>query len=130
MACRGNASEYCGGSDRLELYSTTRAPAKPTATATLAHRPTVAGYTLVGCWAEGQGARALAQKATADRAMSNEACARFCKGHKYFDTEYGSECYCGSYVGGGARAAALGECSMSCGGDAYQYCGGGDRLEL
>ncbi|EQL00096.1 WSC domain containing protein [Ophiocordyceps sinensis CO18] len=130
MACGGNASDFCGAGNRLELYSTTSAPVTPTPTATLIHKPTVAPYTLVGCWAEGQSARALEQKSTIDKAMTNDACGTFCKDYKYFGTEYGSECYCGSFVGAGTQAAPLAECNMPCAGDSYQYCGASNRLEL
>ncbi|ODA84052.1 hypothetical protein RJ55_02570 [Drechmeria coniospora] len=130
MACGGDASQYCGAGNRIELYSTTSAPAVPTATATLVHKPTVSPFSLVGCWTEGQGVRALEQKATIDKGMTNEACAAFCKGYKYFGTEYGTECYCGSYLTETSQSAPLAECGMPCGGDAYQYCGASNRIEL
>lgn len=46
----------------------------------------------------------------------------------YFGVEYGTECYCGSTLGGSSAAAA--ECDMKCGGDATQICGGHSRLTL
>lgn len=106
MLCGGNGSDYCGADNRMELYSTS-APVTPTPTATLSHKPTVAAYTFVGCWSEGQGARALEQKATITAAMTNEACAAFCQDYKYFGTEYGTECYCGSYVSEASQTAPL-----------------------
>ncbi|KAG6025053.1 hypothetical protein E4U41_001620 [Claviceps citrina] len=131
MVCGGDASEYCGAGNRLELYSTTSAPATPTATATRVHKPTVSPYTLVGCWSEGNGVRALGQGSTVSEKMTNEACALFCKNFKYFGTEYGSECYCGSYLADSSKTAPLEECSMACsGGDGYEYCGASSRLEL
>ncbi|KAF4585582.1 WSC domain containing protein [Ophiocordyceps camponoti-floridani] len=132
MPCGGNSSEYCGAGNRLELYSTTSAPTTPTPTATLTHKATVAAsYTLVGCMAEPTSARALSHKTTLDgKATANEGCAAACGGSRYFGTEYGGECYCGSFVNGGTHPAPLTECNMPCGGDAYQYCGGSDRLEL
>ncbi|PFH59316.1 hypothetical protein XA68_12517 [Ophiocordyceps unilateralis] len=131
MPCGGNGSEYCGAGDRLELYSTTSAPATPTPTATLTHKTTVSSYTLMGCMAEPTSARALSHKTTlAGKTTTNEACAAACAGSRYFGTEYGNECYCGTFVNAGARAAPLTDCSMACAGDAYQYCGGADRLEL
>ncbi|RCI08684.1 hypothetical protein L249_4857 [Ophiocordyceps polyrhachis-furcata BCC 54312] len=131
MPCGGNGSEYCGAGDRLELYSTTSAPVTPTPTATLTHKPTVSPYTLVGCYAEPPSARALPQKTSMDsKTTTNDACAAACAGSRYFGTEYGGECYCGSFVNGGAKAAPLTDCGMPCAGDQYQYCGGADRLEL
>ncbi|GJN85986.1 wsc domain-containing protein [Purpureocillium lilacinum] len=130
MPCGGDASQYCGAGSRLELYSTTSAPVTPTPTATLIHKPTVSPYTLVGCWTEGNGKRALEQKATAANDMTNDACGTFCKDFKYFGTEYGSECYCGSYLDETSQTAPLADCAMPCAGDKYQYCGGSSRLEL
>ncbi|KAG8421748.1 hypothetical protein J3458_003596 [Metarhizium acridum] len=130
MACGGDPSAYCGAGNRLELYSTTSAPVTPTPTATLSHKPTVAPYTMVGCWTEGNGARALAQAATTSDKMTNEACATFCKSFKYFGTEYGSECYCGSFLADSSKTAPLEECNMPCSGDKYEYCGASSRLEL
>ncbi|KAG6009640.1 hypothetical protein E4U21_001704 [Claviceps maximensis] len=130
MVCGGDASEYCGAGNRLELYSTTSAPAIPTPTATLMHKATVSPYSLVGCWTEGNGVHALSQGFTTNDKMTNEACAVFCKNYKYFGTEYGSECYCGSYLADSSKSAPLGECNMSCSGDGYEYCGAANRLEL
>ena len=130
MACGGEAGEFCGASNRLELYSTTSAPVTPTPTATLSHRPTVTPYTLVGCWAEGDGVRALDQATTVSDKMTNEACAAYCKSYKYFGTEYGRECYCGNYLAESSKVAPLGDCSMPCSGEQYEYCGAGGRLEL
>ncbi|KAG5915648.1 hypothetical protein E4U42_007958 [Claviceps africana] len=130
MVCGGDASEYCGAGNRLELYATTSAPPTPTPTATLMHKATVPPYTLVGCWTEGNGVRALSQGFTVSDKMSNEACAVFCKNYKYFGIEYGSECYCGSYLAGSSKKAPLEECNMACSGDGYEYCGASSRLEL
>ncbi|KAG5983242.1 hypothetical protein E4U55_000466 [Claviceps digitariae] len=130
MLCGGDASEYCGAGNRLELYSTTSAPTTPAPTATLMHKATVSPYTLVGCWTEGNGLRALSQGSTVSDKMSNEACAVFCKNYKYFGTEYGSECYCGSYLADSSKSAPLEECNMACSGDGYEYCGASSRLEL
>ncbi|OAA45490.1 WSC domain containing protein [Metarhizium rileyi] len=130
MACGGDPSVFCGAGNRLELYSTTSAPVTPTPTATLSHKPTISPYTMVGCWSEGTGARALGQAATSSDKMTNEACATFCKTYKYFGTEYGSECYCGSFLADSSKTAPLEECNMPCSGNQYEYCGASSRLEL
>lgn len=130
MACGGDASAYCGAGNRLELYSTTSAPPTTVPTATLSHKPTVTPYSLVGCWSEGQGVRALSQDSTVGDKMTNEVCAEYCKKYKYFGTEYGSECYCGSYLADSSKTAPLADCNMACAGDQYEYCGSAGRLEL
>ncbi|KAI0471086.1 heme peroxidase [Xylariaceae sp. FL0804] len=133
MPCSGNAYEYCGNGDRLELYSTTLS--QPTPTATLGPRPTVssgpASYARMGCYTEGSGTRALQGAAYAGDGMTLEACARACQGFAYWGAEYGRECYCGDALAGGSRQVADAECAgMVCAGDAYEYCGAGDRLDL
>ncbi|KAH8200280.1 hypothetical protein TruAng_005553 [Truncatella angustata] len=208
MACAGSKLEYCGGSNRLELYSIARnsssstvssivssstpsstvllssssilssksqltttyssdslifssvvssqassgtpASTSPTATLTvitssttlsssasssasssLQHLPTVGSYALVGCWMEGTGTRALSAKSTSSPdSMTLESCAAFCSAYHYFGTEYGGECYCGNSLASSSTNASLSDCSMSCTGNQYQYCGAGSRLEL
>ena len=44
-------------------------------------------------------------------------------------TEYGSECYCGNKINIGSALVTDG-CSMSCGGDSTEICGGPNRLTL
>jgi hypothetical protein len=38
--------------------------------------------------------------------------------------------YCGNSLNAGSVSAPLAECNMACGGDPYEYCGAGNRLEL
>ncbi|KAL7962473.1 heme peroxidase [Trichoderma compactum] len=129
MVCGGDGGEFCGAGNRLELYSTT-VTQPPTPTGTLTHEPTVGAYTLVGCWTEGQGDRALGQAATQAADMTNEACAEFCSDYRYFGTEYGDECYCGSFLSTSSSTAPLADCNMPCGGNQFEYCGASNRLEL
>lgn len=128
MVCAGDSTQYCGAGNRLELYSTTSS--QPTPTGTLIHKPTVSPYALVGCWTEASSGRALSQGATSGSAMTNEACAEYCSGFKYFGTEYGGECYCGSFLAASSASAPLEECDMPCSGDEFAYCGASSRLEL
>lgn len=129
MVCAGDASEFCGAGNRLELYSTTITQ-PPSPTGTLTHEPTVGPYTLVGCWTEGQGVRALAQDATIAENMTNEVCSKFCSAYRYFGTEYGDECYCGSFLGSTSATAPLADCNMPCAGNQFEYCGASNHLEL
>ena len=135
MLCGGDASQYCGSGERLELYSTTaiQTPTSssiPEPTPDPVHRGEVGDYTLVGCWTEGDGARALGQGATAAADMTNEMCAEYCSEFRYFGTEYGAECYCGRFTHSTSVTAPLEECNMVCGGNSSEYCGAANRLEL
>ncbi|KAL2197417.1 hypothetical protein P885DRAFT_77108 [Corynascus similis CBS 632.67] len=134
MVCGGDPTEFCGAGNRLELYSTTATrttSATPSPTGTLAVKPTVGDYTFVGCQTEATASRALTGKEVyADDAMTLEKCATYCTGFTYFGTEYSRECYCGNSLNAGSVSAPVTECNMVCGGDPFEYCGAGDRLEL
>jgi len=133
MVCSGDPTEFCGAGNRLELYSTTATRSTttpPTPTATLAVKPTVGDYVFVGCQTEATNSRALSQDTYADDAMTLESCAAYCAGYIYFGAEYGRECYCGNSLNAGSVPASLGDCSMTCGGDPFAYCGAGNRLQF
>ncbi|KAI0398059.1 heme peroxidase [Xylariaceae sp. FL0594] len=126
VACSGDPSEYCGAGDRLDVYysNTTAGPSQP---------PAVGNYSWYGCQTEASGVRALAAKSLVDAFMTLDVCAAFCGGeggYKFFGTEYGDECYCGSAFGNGSVAATTGDCDMACSGDAKQLCGAGNRLSV
>ena len=127
--CAGDATEYCGAGNRLELYSTT-ATVTATPTPAITHRAAAGNYSLVGCWTEGNGVRALNGASTSSADMSNTDCSEFCNGYRYFGTEYASQCYCGSYLASSSSSAPLSDCNMVCSGAPSEYCGAGNRLEL
>ncbi|KAI5862768.1 heme peroxidase [Durotheca rogersii] len=129
MVCGGDATQYCGAGDRLELYSTTAS--QPAPTATLAPKPTIPPYVRVGCYTEIPGGRALTGSSYADDAMTLEKCAAHCAGFTYWAAEYGRECYCGDTLDPLSEPAPEADCqTMVCAGDRYEYCGAGHRLEL
>ncbi|KAH9910074.1 heme peroxidase [Xylariomycetidae sp. FL2044] len=111
--------------------SGTTSSASSTTSSSLAHRATVTPYTFMGCWTEGNGVRALGAKSTtSSNNMTLENCASFCSAYHYFGTEYARECYCANVPDASSNQTALGNCSMQCSGNPYQYCGGPARLEL
>lgn len=157
MLCSGNPLEYCGAGNRLVLYasstiqtsttsvpttspsstgtksttaSTTSTGSSAAATGTLARKPVVGAYTLVGCQTEATGMRALSANSYAADTMTLESCATFCSGYTYFGTEYGRECYCGNTLNTGSVPATQSDCNMVCAGNPLEYCGSGNRLEL
>ncbi|KAK0615933.1 heme peroxidase [Bombardia bombarda] len=139
FACSGDASEFCGAGNRIELYSTTATRTTATSsstaapTATLAVKSKVGGYVFVGCWTEpGSGGRALSGGGYVGDNVTLEGCAGVCGGggFGYFGAEFGRECYCGNSLAAGSVSAPLSDCSMTCAGDSYEYCGGSSRLEL
>ncbi|KAH7343016.1 hypothetical protein BKA65DRAFT_303260 [Rhexocercosporidium sp. MPI-PUGE-AT-0058] len=168
FVCPGDASEYCGAGNRLELYmlgatlsssssrvsstssssSSTRASpsstivsssttkpvssssASSTAVPTLRIVPSAGGYNYLGCYTEGDGVRALGAAAFPSDTNTVESCVASCAGYKYAGMEYGRECWCADEFGTGALLVPNADCSMTCAGDPYAYCGAGNRLQV
>lgn len=123
--CAGDEWTYCGAPYRLELYRDSDAKAGDP------EQPALAGdYVLVGCQTDHGGNRSLKDKTMADDEMSNELCATFCQGFKFFGTEYGRECWCGNELQAESQEAPAGECNMICSGSKVEFCGAGDRLSV
>lgn len=132
MKCAGNATQKCGAGSRLsvwtnELYTPTRNPST-------VKSDSGQSYQYVGCYTEGSGGRALSAASTADGSkMTVEFCATFCsgKGYAFFGVEYGQECYCNNDgPGKGSAQVSDTDCSMTCKGDASEWCGAGNRLNV
>ena len=80
MVCSGNNLEYCGGSNRLDMYH--RGPAV---------LETVDGFTSMGCYTEATNIRALSASLTAADGMTVGQCADFCSAYNYMGVEYSRE---------------------------------------
>ncbi|KAL8670348.1 MAG: hypothetical protein Q9168_005106 [Polycauliona sp. 1 TL-2023] len=141
MLCGGNQTEYCGGANRIEMYTLNASAPVPTGTPTGPTTPTtptggpsnaasIGAWSYLGCYTEGTNGRALSGKLNpvAGATLTNELCAAACTGFTYFGSEYSGECYCGNAFGAGAVLATDGGCSMTCNGNATEYCGGPNRL--
>ncbi|KAI0154753.1 putative glyoxal oxidase [Xylariaceae sp. FL1272] len=116
-----------------EKVTTTSASVSVKASPTGPSQPdAVANYIWYGCRTEATNARALGLYTYADDTMTLETCQTFCSGKKttYFGTEYGRECYCGNSFGTGSASAPASECQQLCAGDAFEYCGNGNRLSV
>lgn len=117
-----------GTTDTTDTSSTA-----PTATNGPARKLSVASYTRLRCATEGSGVRALTGASFAYDTMTLESCAANCTAagpFAYFGTEYGRECFCGNSLHSSSQEAPDSECNMPCVGDATEYCGAGNRLEL
>ncbi|GIZ42477.1 hypothetical protein CKM354_000574700 [Cercospora kikuchii] len=131
MACAGNSTELCGGSNRLNVY---QASAAPTTEATPAALPS--GWSSLGCYTDSAGARSLPVGMGVPGDYNNmtiEGCLTACgkQGFSYAGTEYSRECYCANSVqNGGSCASDQSTCNMKCTGNSQQTCGGPDRLNV
>lgn len=158
MLCKANATEYCGGGNRLNMYkhnaavvSTTVTPSatsfsNATAVATTTASPTptgpitvtqLSGYNYLGCYNETTAGRALSDKQNPipGTNVSVENCAAACAGYTYFGVEYSTECYCGNSINPGSAlvagtTVAETKCNMLCKANALEYCGGPVRLNM
>jgi hypothetical protein len=118
MVCAGNSSEYCGASDRLNLYA-------------LPSGPKVTGWLYQYCSNDSVAARILSGASTTDHTgMTYAQCASFCSGYGYFGVEYGAECYCGNSFANPSAPEPESDCNMACSGDSTEMCGGPSRLNL
>lgn len=121
MACKGDATETCGGSSTINIYGTAPADSTP---------PAESPYTFLGCFAEPDGGRALPQLYASTK-MTIELCHLDCSlaGYTFAALEYSHECFCGSSI---PELAPLGpeSCSAPCAGDPTETCGGNNALQL
>ena len=121
--CDGDASEICGGDNRLNVYSFGKPP-------TTAAPPAPSSYVSDGCYTEATNSRALTGSVFYDDLMTVEKCASVCDGYDLFGVEYGRECYCGNILMDGSVQAPSSECGKTCPGNKAEKCGGGNRLNI
>lgn len=155
MACNGNATEMCGGSNRLTLfkfYTGTEVPSSSSASPSLGTpvvppapiassaplaTPIATGlptnFTYKGCYVDGPGFRILNFQQSDDQTMTIASCANKCAaaGYSIAGMEYSYQCFCDNFVRmGGAPAPSESECNTKCAGNADQTCGGPGRLSI
>ena len=145
MLCGGNSSEYCGGSNRLDMYQLNGTLPTPTSTSSMPGTtstsgptvvPSAGAYGYIGCYTDNVSDRALTglTNPVSGSTLTVESCANACAGYTYFGVEYSDECYCGNSLSGGSAMAAGGSdptqnmCDMTCDGNTNEYCGGPNRL--
>jgi hypothetical protein len=108
MGCNGNATESCGGPNRLNLFynnatapaPATTAPAAGTSTTTAAGTTisgTSTGWNLIGCFSDGANARTLTYAQgvpNGPNGMTVEQCTSACQagGFSLAGVEYSTEC--------------------------------------
>ncbi|KAH8921132.1 WSC-domain-containing protein [Atractiella rhizophila] len=85
----------------------------------------------LGCYQD-VGGRLLKDASTTDKTQELGTCIAFCesKGFKVAGAEYANECYCSSSLPSSAVKVDDAECTTTCAGNAYQQCGGGQRLTI
>ncbi len=150
-ACTGDASQACGGSNvngggYISIYydATRYTPGSNASTGGGGSNPgapvtvqQAGNYNYIGCYSEATTGRALSDKAPAAPTAGGtiESCQSACQGYTYFGMEYSNECFCGNTINAGSVAQtsttpATNGCSMLCGGNTTEYCGGPNRLNM
>ncbi|KAF8242298.1 hypothetical protein K440DRAFT_591049 [Wilcoxina mikolae CBS 423.85] len=127
MGCSGNATEACGGPNRLTVF-------KGTAVGGPTTNPGPPGWTSAGCYTDGVGGRTLITGvgtpgggAALTVALCTAACAQ--GNYLHAGVEYAGECYCGNVFSNGGAPATSG-CNMPCNGNSSEFCGGPNRLNV
>lgn len=129
MACAGNSSEFCGGSNRLTIYESSEPPPP--------YSPrSPASWTALGCFTDNAGTRTLGTQQEVPGGYTNmtiEGCLSVCtsQGYTYSGVEYAQECFCGNAIlNGGTCASDQKSCYMPCRGNTAETCGGSNRLNV
>ncbi|KAL2353083.1 WSC domain-containing protein [Cryomyces antarcticus] len=110
--------------DQTTAVASSTAAATPTGPVTV---QTAGSFISIGCYNDTVGSRAFSVEPAAGNTMTIELCAAACASYAYFGVEYGVECYCGNQIASGSVNMATG-CSMACGGNSSELCGGPNRL--
>ena len=130
MGCTGNASEACGAGNRLTVFYTSQPLAGPVT------NPGPSGWTSLGCYTDSVGARTLVNGIATPgggSALTIALCTSACQqaGYLLAGAEYAGECYCGNtFSNGGGPAPGGSGCTMQCNGNASEYYGGSNRLNV
>ncbi|KAG8840047.1 hypothetical protein FRB91_006583, partial [Serendipita sp. 411] len=125
MPCLGDASEFCGGPNRLLLYhkpGTTNPEPTPDGSWTPAQG---------GCWTDSTSDRALQHFVGGYEDLTPGKCQVLCEsaGFSLSGVEYARECYCGNTIMGSNQPSS-GICNMACTGDGDQICGGAGAINI
>ncbi|EKM51417.1 uncharacterized protein PHACADRAFT_263528, partial [Phanerochaete carnosa HHB-10118-sp] len=132
MGCGGNATEACGGPNRLSVYTSTgNVTALPIPVAQNTSLP--GNWTFQGCIQENTTARVFPWQLILPTNNSAETCLSQCSAFGYgaAGMEFADECYCGDvsdFTNNSPGFANETDCNIACSGDAIHICGGANRL--
>ncbi|KAI0263607.1 WSC domain-containing protein [Gloeopeniophorella convolvens] len=126
MACGGNVTELCGGSDFLDLYNFTGT--FPIGASVV---PFSVAWISQGCFSDSTSSRTLDRRVDAGN-VTVESCVNACQTQSFTlaGLEFGQECWCGNQVNAPGALTSQGACSQACVGNETEVCGGPDALEL
>ncbi|KAF8908562.1 copper radical oxidase with WSC domains [Gymnopilus junonius] len=132
MGCAGNATQACGGPNRLSVYAASKTiVALPVPTIQKTGLP--GNWNYAGCLREVTAGRMFPNQIIWPGNNSAIACMNQCAafGYPASGVEFGQECYCGDITDVADNDGVFGadsECTMACPGDPIHICGDGNRL--
>ncbi|KAG8801479.1 hypothetical protein FRC17_006644, partial [Serendipita sp. 399] len=126
MPCLGDASEICGGANRLLMYHKP-GPEVPEPTPQGSWAPAQGG-----CWTDNVHERALEHYNGSHEDLTPAKCQVICEnaGFNLAGVEFGRECFCGNAIVGYSEPSSSGICNMSCTGNVDRMCGGRDAINI
>ncbi|KAK3944151.1 WSC domain-containing protein [Diplogelasinospora grovesii] len=109
---------------------TTISSSTTSTTSSVSPTATLPPWSYTGCANDSTSSRSLNGTSTTSVNMTVEMCQQFCSSKNYplAGVEYSTQCYCGLGLAGGAYGQT--GCTMACGGDSAQTCGGKSRLSV
>ncbi|KAL8771823.1 MAG: hypothetical protein Q9209_002761 [Squamulea sp. 1 TL-2023] len=138
--CRGNATEYCGGSNRHlrggvdDPKAILNPSPRPTESLLRSRSATgiPTGWSYRGCYVDNANGRILVNTQPSSTTQTNDKCIAACvaAGYSVAGMEFANECYCGNALINGAALAAESQCDKKCSGNAAQTCGGASRMTI
>ncbi|KAF5588761.1 WSC domain-containing protein [Fusarium pseudocircinatum] len=113
IACPGDITLTCGGSNAIELFAT------------------VPTWMHLGCYSDTTLSRTLSNSLNV-AGNTNKKCQDACAaaGYKYAGTEFGNQCFCGNTIDNSGAPIAASTCNKACAGDSTATCGGPNALSL
>uniref|UniRef100_A0A8H7XRB3 WSC domain-containing protein n=1 Tax=Psilocybe cubensis TaxID=181762 RepID=A0A8H7XRB3_PSICU len=132
MGCAGNATQACGGPNRLSVYTSNKPlVALPVPSAMTTNLP--GNWTYKGCLRETATGKMFPNQIIWIGNNTALACMNQCAafGFTAAGVEFGQECYCGDVsdvTNNNGVFGAESECTTPCPGDPVHLCGDGNRL--
>ncbi|KAJ3755049.1 WSC domain-containing protein [Lentinula raphanica] len=124
LACSGNSSELCGGSDNILIY-TNGQPAPVII-------QDVGEWTYAGCFTDSVAMRTLSIGIDVPAGVVAASCTAACQTENFSvaGLENGQECWCGNALGNSSIHVGDDDCRNVCISDHSEYCGAPDRLAV
>lgn len=139
MKCNGDQTQFCGGPNRLSVWTLGDEPVSSSSTAVSSSSSALPsasglpdGWAYKGCYIDPPGRAMAGAPGSPSATNTPEKCIATCiaNGFTVAGMEYSDECYCGNALNNAASKTAETDCNMPCSGDNTEMCGAGNRVSL